>query len=127
MARKYGIDLSIEFETGGDALAELYAGAILLVQPSFYECLSMVPVEAGLFGKPSIILNSKYSGNSEVVIDGVTGFAIKDSSVSQLVEKIEFLLNNPEERVRLGSNAQKVVSELFLSNSGVIVEALKFE
>jgi glycosyltransferase involved in cell wall biosynthesis len=127
LARKYGIDLSIEFETGGDGLAGLYANAILLVQPSFYECLSMVPVEAGLFGKPSIIVNSNYSGNSEIVIDGVTGFAIKNNSVSQLAEKIEFLLNNPEERVRLGSNAQKVVSELFMSNSGVIVDALKFE
>jgi glycosyltransferase involved in cell wall biosynthesis len=127
IAHKYGIDLSIEFESRGDRLAGLYADAMLLVQPSFYECLSMAPVEAGLFGKPSIILNSKYSGNSEVVIDGVTGFAIEENSVTQLAEKIDFLLNNPEERVRLGSNARKAVSEVFVSNSGVIVEALKFE
>ena len=129
LAKKYGIDLSITYANDGERLAQLYSDCLLLVQPSLYECLSMVPIEAGLFSKPSIIVNSMYSGNREVVLDGVTGCALEDTDVSRLAEKIEYLLDHPEERIRLGSNANKVVSELFMPDVRVseLVEALKFE
>jgi glycosyltransferase involved in cell wall biosynthesis len=129
LAKKYGIDLSITYASDGKGLAQLYSDCMFLVQPSLYECLSMVPVEAALFGKPSIIVNSKYSGNREVVLDGVTGCTLQDTDVMRLAEKIEYLLDHPEERVRLGSNANKVVSKLFMPDVRVseLVEALKFE
>ena len=59
----------------------------------------------------------------------MTGCALEDTNAARLAEKIEYLLDNPEERFRLGSNMNKVVSELFMPDVRVseLIEALKFE
>ena len=60
-----------------DELRWLYANAAALVAVS-YEDLGLTPVEAALFGTPSLAL--RFGGYLDTVIDGVNGFFIDDTS-----------------------------------------------
>ena len=96
-----------------DKLIDLYAIADIGVMPSFHEQCSFVAIEMMMHGIPFIA--STTTGLNEMVEEGITGLHIPiierhdgaeiDSSL--LAEKMLYLLQNPEERSRMGMNARK--------------------
>ncbi len=48
-----------------------------------------------------------------LVKDGENGFIYKDSSVQDLCEKVEYLINNPQERERMAKNAYRSMAEVW--------------
>jgi glycosyltransferase involved in cell wall biosynthesis len=81
-----------------------YARACICVFPSHAENFPMVGLEAMACGKPIIATEL---GFSEYVENGREGLLVKPRDVESLVRSIRYLMDNYEERKRLGENARR--------------------
>ena len=94
-------------------LFDLYFIADIGVMPSFHEQCSYVAIEMMMHGLP--IISSTTTGLKEMIVDGETGLHIPviayDDSVEidtdLLAEKMLYLLQHPDVRIRMGINARK--------------------
>jgi glycosyltransferase involved in cell wall biosynthesis len=83
----------------------------MYVVTSRYEGLSMAMLEAISCGLPLVAFACP-CGPRDVVDDGVNGFLVENGNVSQLAEKIIYMIEHPEERARMGKKA-KLKSEQY--------------
>ena len=67
--------------------------------------------EAQLMGKPVVATN--VGGNPEMMMDGKTGFLVKEGDADDLFEKLSSLLKNKEMSLEKGSNGTKFIEEKF--------------
>ena len=67
--------------------------------------------EAQLMGKPVVATN--VGGNPEMMMDGKTGFLVKEGDSDDLFEKLSSLLKNKEMSLEKGSNGKKFIEENF--------------
>jgi phosphatidylinositol alpha-1,6-mannosyltransferase len=72
---------------------------------SFAEGYGIVFVQAGSFGKAVLGLNR--GGVADAVLHGETGVLLDADVAEHIAENVEWLLDHPEERERLGRNAQR--------------------
>lgn len=75
------------------------------------EGISNALMEFMAVSKPVITTN--YGGSAELVEDGITGYLIDAFSQSQLIEKINDLLNNEAIRIKMGQAGLKRIQEKF--------------
>jgi glycosyltransferase involved in cell wall biosynthesis len=75
------------------------------------EGISNSIMEYMALGKPVIATNS--GGTNEIVINNDTGFLITDNKVEVVVEKIEYLLNNPEISRSMGYRGRERIKKYF--------------
>lgn len=77
-----------------------------VVFPSiWYEGCSMVEIETESLGKSLIATDLGFS--AETIIDGVNGYKVRLGNVSEFVEKINMLWNEPKMCLKMGENARK--------------------
>ena len=88
-----------------------YENATVNVLPSYREGLGLVNAEAGAIGRMSITCN--VVGTKDTVKDGYNGFLIEKENVNQLVEKVIWCIENPEEVAKMGKNARTFVEQHF--------------
>lgn len=86
-----------------------YDGFDIFALPSREECLSISLIDAGSKGIPSVAFNA--GGNDEIIIDGNTGFIVKDRN--HFFEKIKELYLDDKKRTDLGANAYRYCMEKF--------------
>ena len=107
-----GVPLNIKGNSHSEEeLAQLYSQCKLLIHLSLYEPFGLTPVEAGLFGKPSIVTN--HGGPPEIILDGETGFIVSPRDYPAIASRMTELLSNPELRREMGRKARKRVLENF--------------
>jgi len=75
------------------------------------EGISNSIMEYMALGKPVIATDG--GGTPELVINGETGYLIPDGATETAVEKIEYLLDNRDERVRMGEAGKEKVRDEF--------------
>lgn len=95
-------------------LRELYAKAALVAIPlvdNDFQAGVTTLLEAMAMGKAVVV--SETSGQRDVVEDGVTGLTVPPGNVERLRDAIEFLLDHPQERKRLGRNAKDAFDARF--------------
>jgi glycosyltransferase involved in cell wall biosynthesis len=99
---------------GEQRLAELYRGCAVFVLPSVTraEAFGLVLAEAMSYGKPAVSTRLD-SGVTLVNLDGVTGRVVEPNDVNDLARALASLLAAPEERARLGAQAQLRFQEHF--------------
>ncbi|HWT77777.1 MAG TPA: glycosyltransferase family 4 protein [Candidatus Methylomirabilis sp.] len=90
---------------------DLMALSDLVLLPSLYEGLPLVPIEAAILGKP--VLATSVDGTREVVVDGFTGRLVPPGQSRPFAEALIELLRHPELRLRLGEGAQVRALDLF--------------
>ena len=90
-------------------LAEVYAACDVFVYPSSASPWGLVVTEAMASAKPVIV--SKQVGTSEIIQDNVNGIIIDKSAPEEIAKKVEFLINNPSQRKKLGENAYQYVKD----------------
>ncbi|MDH6355295.1 colanic acid/amylovoran biosynthesis glycosyltransferase [Dysgonomonas sp. PH5-45] len=73
----------------------------------------LVIQEAQAMELPVIVSN--VGGMPEGLIDGKTGFVVNEYDLEGFVEKLKYLAENKDERIRMGRNARKYVEENFSS------------
>lgn len=83
----------------------------VFVHPSGLDALPRSVKEASLMEKP--IIASNEGGIPEIVKNNQTGYLCENDDVDQWIEKIRFLLDNPDVSRRFGKNARKFVKETF--------------
>ena len=93
--------------------------ADIFVLPTYREGFGMSIIEASCLELP-VICSDAY-GVADTIVDNETGVRCKVGDVPSLVEAMEFMYNNPQERKRMGENGRRRVLDLFASNK--IVQA----
>ena len=68
-------------------------------------------LEASLMGKP--VIATKVGGIPELMEDGKTGFLVEQGNSDELIEKISFLIDNPNEAKKMGQHGKEFVEENF--------------
>lgn len=94
---------------------EFWNAADVFVFPTFYhnECFPLVLLEAMQHHLPCI--STTEGGIPGIIDDGVTGFLIEKHDFCMLADKIEYLINHPEECKIMGENGyHKYLAEFTL-------------
>lgn len=86
-------------------VAELYAMADVFVFPSKREGLPVALMESMASGLP--VVASRIRGNSDLVVDGETGYLVPVENVKAYSEKIQMLTLDPQLRIGMGEAAKK--------------------
>ncbi|MGB2630819.1 MAG: glycosyltransferase family 4 protein [Candidatus Omnitrophota bacterium] len=108
-AERVGLSGKVHFHgwVRHEALPEFYRSCLFLVMPSVWpEPFGISGIEAAYFARPSIAYN--VGGISDWLIDGETGFLVEPYDKGKMAEKINYLLDNPEEAERLGRRAREL-------------------
>lgn len=96
------------------ALRQLYAESTIVALP-----LQDIPFIAGYstllegmaMGKPVVATRIKLIG--DFIKDGWNGFLVRPGDPEHMRERIQFLLDNPDEARRIGANARRTIEERF--------------
>jgi glycosyltransferase involved in cell wall biosynthesis len=83
-----------------------YNDASVVVYPSIQEGFPIVPLEAGIMGKPLIVSNDP---GMDFVRKGKFGLTVEYGNVIQLTNALVSILNNPEKANELGANGKTFV------------------
>jgi len=92
-------------------LMKLYVACDIFVLPSFGEGDPVALKDALVAGKP--LIGTNIGGIAMQIRDGWNGFLVEPRNEKQLAEKIRYLIDNPEERERMGENSRKLAREEF--------------
>lgn len=96
-----------------DDIESVYSVSDIFLYITYFDSFPNVVIEAQLCGLP-VIANSRF-GIPEQIKSGTNGILI--DSHTEISYEVERLLNSPEERARLGRNAQKEASKRFNSEA----------
>jgi len=97
-------------------LPTLYRTADVVIQPSrivgaFEEGQGISLLEAAACGTPAV--GTRSGGIPEVIVDGITGLLAAVDDPGDLQSKIQYLLDHPGLREKMGRNAAKAATEKF--------------
>jgi len=95
----------------------LFKAADVWVQPSLYEGISFVALEAAASSKA--IIASNVGGLKDIFRHGENGLLFESGNVDQLVEHIETLYNDKKLREKLGKLARETIEDRFSLRTGV--------
>ena len=108
--KRLGISDKVDFagKVKDEDLPKYYEDADVFVLPSTErsEAFALVQLEAMAYGMPVINTWLK-SGVPEVSLHKETGLTVKPEDVDGLSEAMQWMIDNPKERARLGQNARK--------------------
>ena len=96
-----------------EELRALYVASDIFVTSSLEEGFGLSVMEAMSSGKP--LIGTNVGGIPMQIKNGWNGFLVEPGNVKQLAEKIRYLIDNPEERKRMGRNSRKLAEEEFNS------------
>jgi glycosyltransferase involved in cell wall biosynthesis len=85
-----------------------YNEATIVVHASTQEGFPIVPLEAGIMGKPIVVSDDPAM---DFVRKGRFGLTVKYGSVTQLKEALEMIFNDPEMARELGARGKKFIKE----------------
>lgn len=111
MVAELGIGDKVIFTDFVNDMKELYASLDLLVLPSRSEGFGRVFIEAMAMEKP--IVTTRVGGTVEVVEDGVTGILVPSDDVNCLSKTIIRMIENEEDRKRMGKAGRKRAENMF--------------
>jgi len=106
-----------------DDLTNYYNIADVIVLSSTSESFGKVLVEANACAKP--VVSTATTGAKEIIQNEYNGFLIPIRDESAMVEKILYLLNNPEKAKQMGENGRKLVKEKYSHSTDEMVRFWK--
>lgn len=93
-------------------MAKLYRQADILIHPTLADTYGMAPLEAMSFKLPVIISNMKYCGFSEHLSKNQAVILKNPKDEVELAEKINFLFENVEERIKIAQNGYELSKKI---------------
>ncbi len=112
--QKLGIQKNVKFLGSREDVPEILKVADIFALSSLWEGLSRAMTEAMLLGTPVVVPN--IYGMPEVVHHNETGLLFPARDTEELAAHLIHLLQNSQERERLGQNAQQLTRKLFDAN-----------
>ncbi|MBR1667168.1 MAG: glycosyltransferase family 4 protein [Bacteroidaceae bacterium] len=98
-----------------------YEESHVLVFPSYREGFPNVVIEAGAMDLPSIVTD--INGSREIIVHQENGVIVPPRNEAALYEAMERMLTHPEERLRMGQKARKMVADRY--EQGFVRQCLK--
>ena len=93
-----------------ETLVDLYSKALAVLYVPYDEDYGLITIEAMMSGKP-VITASDSGGPLEFVKDDQTGYVTK-AEPQRIAEKINYLIENPQEARRMGEVARRRVEDI---------------
>lgn len=87
----------------------------VFIQPSLWEAMSMVILEAFAAGIP--VIATSVGENSKIIQNGENGYLVDPGDILSMANKIEYLMHNKEVANNIKSNARKLFEEEFKAES----------
>lgn len=109
--KHHGLEQRVKFHGYTENPMPLTRSADLMLMCSHWEAFGRVTVEAMLAGKA--VIGSASGGTTELIQDGETGLLYERGNHTQLADKIQYLYENPEERLKMGTAARIWAMERF--------------
>jgi glycosyltransferase involved in cell wall biosynthesis len=88
-----------------------YTASDIFVFPSYREGFPNTVLEAGALGLPSIVTD--INGAREIIIEGKNGIIIPSKNVDVLCEAMKRMIDNPDLRQKLASQARELVASRY--------------
>lgn len=95
---------------GKDYIDKLLDKSSIYLMTSYTESFGIVLIEAMSHGVPCIAYDSA-EGACEIINSGENGYLIKNRNLEAMVKKIEDLIINKDERIKIGSQARESVKK----------------
>jgi len=93
------------------AIGKWYQKSSIFVLSSRFEGFPNVLCEAMAYGCACVSFDC-IAGPNEIITDKVDGYLVKNGDINALAEKLDFLMNNPEERRRISKESMKIGDRL---------------
>lgn len=110
-AAEHGLANRVFFPGPTSDVLSVFAGAAVMIHTSWTESFGMALVEAQSCGIPVVAHNLE--GMREVVADGVSGYLVEPGDIEGLANRIDQLLEDPEQRSRMGLAGYQMVRDKF--------------
>jgi len=110
-AKKLGVDESAVFTGERSDVPRILKLLDVFVLTSDYEGMPNAVMEAMASSLPCVVTD--VGGNSELVIDGETGFVVEPNNPQEIAEKVLYLLNNQPIAREMGLRGYRRVKEHF--------------
>ncbi len=110
-------------QRSGKELLDIFSNAAIFVQPSESEGMSIALLEAMSWGLPSIVSDIRV--NVEVLSGA--GVFFRNKNVSDLQDKIAYLLNTPKDAMIFGADAKQRICEQYSWDSNAKQMLLLYE
>ena len=94
-----------------EELRKFYAACDIFILPSVVDIFGLVVTEALASGRP--VVGTRVGAIPAQIKDGWNGFLIDPGDELQIAEKIKYLVDNPEERTRMGANGRRYAEQEF--------------
>ncbi len=104
LTKQLALEDSIEFLGLVDFPEEILSKSSIYIHTSHSESFGLVMIEAMACGLPVVCTDG--IGNRDLIREGENGFMIWERDPKLLADKIQFLLENENERKRMGENAR---------------------
>lgn len=116
--RVHKLDITFSPPAIGDMKVELFSNSdIFIFPPRNPEGHPWVVIEAMAAGLP--IISTDQGAITESVINNVNGFIVEPQAPEEIAEKIKYLTNNPEEKIRMGKESRRIYEENFTEDKMV--------
>ncbi len=112
--QKKGLEGYISIIGFTDNVLSYYQKSSILLLPSRSEGFGLVVIEAMECGVP--VISYETDGPSEIIDNEIDGYLIKKYDTESFAKKIEYLLNNENERLKLSKNAIKKAKNFSIEN-----------
>lgn len=100
-----GINVHYHGEVKNHQLEQVVKDFHVMIHPAiFLEIYGLSIAESLSMGRP--VLASRCGGSEEQVVDGVNGWLVDPNNVKQLHDKIEYLLDHPQEIIKASQNTK---------------------
>lgn len=98
-----GVNVFYHGEVKNNKLEQVVKDCHVMIHPAiFHEIYGIGIAESLSMGRP--VLASRCGGSEEQIVDGVNGWLVEPNNVQQLHDKIEYLLDNPQEIYKASLN-----------------------
>ena len=126
LAHELGLsNLIFQSHIDEDELVSHYRNCRFIVHLALHEPFGLVPIEAALFGKPSIVSNQ--GGTKEFIRHGENGFLVNPQDPKEVAKYMKCLIEDEELTAEMGSIAkERALKEFTIEKSTEqLMEALK--
>jgi glycosyltransferase involved in cell wall biosynthesis len=107
LTEKLGLENEVIFTGYRDDVPDLLSIFDVFVLTSLWEGLPRVLVQAAAAGKPVVAFN--VDGVPEIVKDAYNGYLVKPKDLQRLVDRVVYLLKNPDAARDMGTKGREIV------------------
>lgn len=93
--------------------SDIFVLASVTAESGDQEAMPVVIKEAEAVGLPVIV--SDHSGLPEAVIDGQTGFIVPEKNAELIAERLNYLIDHPQDRIKMGQKGRELVERKYES------------